>query len=40
MGIKPKVAVMSGGRPQDRGRSIKIDDSLEEGEILTSNDSR
>ncbi len=36
MGIKPKVAILSGGRPQDRGRSIKIDDSLDEGEMLTS----
>jgi putative methanogen marker protein 4 len=36
LGIKPKVAVLSGGRPQDKGRSIKVDDSLEEGEILTT----
>jgi putative methanogen marker protein 4 len=36
LGIEPKVAILSGGRPQDKGRSIKIDDSLEEGEMLTS----
>jgi putative methanogen marker protein 4 len=36
MGIKPDVAVLSGGRPQDKGRSIKIDDSIEDGEMLTS----
>jgi putative methanogen marker protein 4 len=36
IGIKPKVAVLSGGRSQDKGRSIKIDNSIEDGEILTS----
>ncbi len=36
IGIKPKIAVLSGGRPQDKGRSMKIDDSIGEGELLTS----
>ena len=36
MGIKPKIGVISGGRPQDKGRSRKIDDSMEEAELLTS----
>ena len=36
IGIKPKIGILSGGRPQDYGRSTKIDDSLEEGELLTS----
>jgi putative methanogen marker protein 4 len=35
IGMKPKVAVLSGGRLQDKGRSKKIDKSLEEGELLT-----
>ena len=34
--MEPKIGVLSGGRNQDRGRSKKIDDSLEEGKILTS----
>lgn len=37
IGIKPKIAILSGGRPKDRGRSSKIDASLEEGEVLTKN---
>lgn len=37
IGIKPKIAVLSGGRPKDRGRSKKIDASLDEGEKLTKN---
>ncbi len=36
MGMKPKIAVLSGGRAQDAGRSKKIDASLAEGELLTS----
>lgn len=36
IGMKPKIGVLSGGRLQDMGRSKKIDDSLEEGELLTS----
>ena len=36
IGIKPKLGILSGGRPQDYGRSTKIDDSLEDGELLTS----
>ena len=35
MGLKPKVGILSGGRPQDRGRSLKIDVSLDEAEELT-----
>lgn len=35
IGIKPHVAVLSGGRPQDQGRSTIIDDSIAEGERLT-----
>lgn len=36
LGIEPKIAVLSGGRPQDIGRSQRIDDSIAEGEHLTS----
>jgi putative methanogen marker protein 4 len=36
IGIKPKLGVLSGGRPQDKGRSKKIDESIEDGELLTS----
>jgi len=36
IGMKPKIGVLSGGRLQDMGRSKKIDESLEEGELLTS----
>jgi putative methanogen marker protein 4 len=36
IGIKPKLGILSGGRPQDYGRSTKIDDSLNDGELLTS----
>lgn len=32
--IKPKIAVLSGGRPQDVGRSTKVDRSIQEGERL------
>ncbi|MDP3066517.1 MAG: methanogenesis marker protein Mmp4/MtxX [Methanobacteriaceae archaeon] len=35
MGIKPRIGILSGGRPQDRGRSTRIDDSLDEAEELT-----
>jgi len=35
IGIKPKIGILSGGRPQDRGRSHKIDASLDEAEELT-----
>ncbi|NYB52163.1 MAG: methanogenesis marker protein Mmp4/MtxX [Methanobacteriaceae archaeon] len=28
MGIKPKIAILSGGRPQDKGRSSRIDESI------------
>jgi len=31
IGIEPKIGVLSGGRPQDIGRSPKIDSSIEEG---------
>jgi len=33
--IKPKIAILSGGRVQDLGRSQKIDKSIAEGELLT-----
>jgi putative methanogen marker protein 4 len=36
LGIKPHIAVLSAGRPTDKGRSSKIDDSIDEGELLTS----
>ncbi|MBM4240197.1 MAG: methyltransferase [Euryarchaeota archaeon] len=36
MGIKPKIAVISGGRAQDKGRSDKIDNSIVQGEVLTA----
>lgn len=32
--MKPKIAVLSGGRPEDVGRSQKIDKSIGEGELL------
>lgn len=35
LGIEPKIAILSGGRPQDIGRSQKIDSSIEEGEHIT-----
>ncbi|MEN4006338.1 MAG: methanogenesis marker protein Mmp4/MtxX [Methanobacteriaceae archaeon] len=35
IGIEPKIAILSGGRPQDIGRSPKIDDSIEEAINLT-----
>ncbi|KAF5089082.1 methanogenesis marker protein Mmp4/MtxX [Methanobacterium aggregans] len=34
--IKPKIAVLSGGRAQDKDRSQKIHDSIQEGEIVTA----
>ncbi len=36
IGIKPKIGILSGGRPQDKGRSERIDESIEGGEFLTS----
>lgn len=35
MNINPKIAILSGGRAQDAGRSKKIDDSIAQGKILT-----
>jgi putative methanogen marker protein 4 len=35
MGVEPKIAILSGGRSQDIGRSQKIDDSIWEAEELT-----
>jgi putative methanogen marker protein 4 len=35
MGLEPKIAILSGGRSQDIGRSQKIDDSIWEAEELT-----
>lgn len=34
IGIKPKIAVLSGGRAQDVGRSRRIDESIAQGEQL------
>jgi putative methanogen marker protein 4 len=34
IGLKPKIAVLSGGRSQDRGRSFKIDQSINDAEEL------
>ena len=35
IGMNPKIAVLSGGRSQDVGRSRKIDESIAQGESLT-----
>jgi putative methanogen marker protein 4 len=35
MDMKPKIAILSGGRSQDVGRSQKIDDSIREAEELS-----
>jgi len=35
MGLEPKIAILSGGRFQDVGRSQKIDNSIREAEELT-----
>ncbi len=35
IGLEPQVAILSGGRPQDMGRSAMIDRSIEEAEQLT-----
>lgn len=35
IGLEPQVAILSGGRPQDRGRSSRIDSSIQEAEQLT-----
>ncbi|BDZ68168.1 methanogenesis marker protein Mmp4/MtxX [Methanobacterium ferruginis] len=35
IGVTPKIGILSGGRPQDRGRSHRIDHSLNEAEDLT-----
>ncbi|MCK9152505.1 methanogenesis marker protein Mmp4/MtxX [Methanobacterium alcaliphilum] len=35
IGKSPKIAIISGGRPQDFGRDPKIDDSINQGEELT-----
>lgn len=34
IGINPNIAILSGGRAQDVGRSKKIDDSIAQGELL------
>jgi len=36
IGINPDIAILSGGRPQDFGRSKKINDSIVEAEDLTT----
>lgn len=35
MGLNPKIAILSGGRPQDIGRSSRIDKTIQEAEELT-----
>jgi putative methanogen marker protein 4 len=35
IGLKPKIAILSGGRAQDAGRSQKIDKSIAQGKLLT-----
>jgi len=35
IGLKPKIAILSGGRAQDAGRSQKIDKSISEGKLLS-----
>jgi putative methanogen marker protein 4 len=35
MGLKPKIAILSGGRPQDKGRSSRIDNCINEAMELT-----
>lgn len=35
-GVKPHIAVLSSGRPNDKGRSKKVDDSMDAGEELTA----
>jgi putative methanogen marker protein 4 len=34
LGLKPKIAILSGGRAQDAGRSQKIDNSISQGKLL------
>lgn len=34
LGHKPRIALISGGRPEDKGRSSKIDESIEECEKI------
>ncbi|UTB31720.1 MAG: methanogenesis marker protein Mmp4/MtxX [Methanobacterium sp. ERen5] len=35
-GVKPHVAVLSSGRPNDRGRNKRVDESLDAGDELTA----
>lgn len=35
-GVKPHIAVLSSGRPNDRGRCRRVDKSLDDGEELTA----
>ncbi len=35
LGIEPNVAILSGGRPQDKGRSSRIDSSIKDAQKLT-----
>jgi len=35
IGTEPRIAIISGGRAQDVGRSSKIDNSIAQGELLT-----
>ncbi|MCP8305305.1 MAG: methanogenesis marker protein Mmp4/MtxX [archaeon] len=36
LGIEPKIAILSGGRKEDFGRSSKVDKTLKEGEFLAN----
>jgi putative methanogen marker protein 4 len=36
MGVFPKISILSGGRIEDLGRSVKVDRSLAEGEFIAS----
>lgn len=36
MGVEAKAAVLSGGRMEDRGRSERVDRSLQEGELIAA----
>lgn len=35
LNVDPKIAILSGGRSQDKGRSWKIDESIRQGDTLT-----
>ena len=35
-GIKPSIAILSSGRPHDKGRNKRVDESMDAGEELTA----